>query len=117
MQVENDYDKDVYNGDPGVVSRIDLMGPRTTNLRLETISRNPAAVHRKPQRRRSAAALQGTKPIPISVSGRMTSWARRAGQNRSCDDWSYKAGSVLADVRVRLASGKLRGRAYLNSEV
>jgi hypothetical protein len=24
MQVENDYDKDVYNGDLGVVSRIDL---------------------------------------------------------------------------------------------
>jgi exodeoxyribonuclease V alpha subunit len=24
MQVENDYDKDVYNGDLGVVSRIDM---------------------------------------------------------------------------------------------
>jgi exodeoxyribonuclease V alpha subunit len=24
MQVENDYDKDVYNGDLGVVSRIDV---------------------------------------------------------------------------------------------
>jgi hypothetical protein len=37
-KVENDYDKDVYNGDLGIVSRIDLMGPRTTNLRLEAIS-------------------------------------------------------------------------------
>jgi len=25
-KVENDYDKDVYNGDLGIVSRIDLMG-------------------------------------------------------------------------------------------
>jgi exodeoxyribonuclease V alpha subunit len=24
MQVENDYDKDVYNGDLGVMSRIDM---------------------------------------------------------------------------------------------
>jgi exodeoxyribonuclease V alpha subunit len=24
MQVENDYDRDVYNGDLGVVSRIDM---------------------------------------------------------------------------------------------
>ena len=24
MQIENDYDKDVYNGDRGVVSRIDM---------------------------------------------------------------------------------------------
>ena len=68
--VEDDYDKDVYNGDLGIVSRIDLMGPRTTNLRLEAISSKAAAVHRKPLRRRSAAALQGTKPIPISVWGR-----------------------------------------------
>ena len=37
-KVENDYDKDVYNGDLGIVSRIDLMGPRTTNLRLEAIA-------------------------------------------------------------------------------
>ena len=26
MQVENDYDKDVYNGDLGAVSRIDMEG-------------------------------------------------------------------------------------------
>ena len=38
-KVENDYHKDVYNGELGIVSRIDLMGPRTINLRREAISR------------------------------------------------------------------------------
>ena len=116
-KVENDYDKDVYNGDLGIVSRIDLMGPRTTNLRLEAISRKPAAVHRKPQRRRSADALQSTKPIPYLGVGTNDIVGQARGPNRSRDDWSYKAGSVLADVRVRLASRKLPGRAYPNSEV
>ena len=78
--VEDDYDKDVYNGDLGIVSCIDLMGPRTTNLRLEAISSKAAAVHRKPQRRRSAAALRGTKPIPYLSVGPMTPWAWCAGQ-------------------------------------
>jgi exodeoxyribonuclease V alpha subunit len=35
MQVENDYDKDVYNGDLGVVSRIDM----------DAVPRDPAAGH------------------------------------------------------------------------
>jgi ATP-dependent exoDNAse (exonuclease V) alpha subunit len=35
MQVENDYDKEVYNGDLGVVSRIDM----------EAVPRDPAAGH------------------------------------------------------------------------
>jgi hypothetical protein len=73
-------------------------------------------VHRKPQRRGSAA-LQGTKPIPISVVGTDDIVGQARRPNRSCDDWSYKAGSILADVRVRLANGKLPGRAYPNSEV
>jgi ATP-dependent exoDNAse (exonuclease V) alpha subunit len=57
MQIENDYDKDVYNGDLGVVSRIDMGharqagGDSTLKLRRHGYgglgAKSSAAVHCK----------------------------------------------------------------------
>jgi exodeoxyribonuclease V alpha subunit len=50
MQVENDYDKDVYNGDLGIVSHIDT------------------------RQRGSLTARSSSAPIRSSTTGASSSW-------------------------------------------
>jgi ATP-dependent exoDNAse (exonuclease V) alpha subunit len=75
MQVENDYDKEVYNGDLGVVSRIDMEeGPQRRlrrpqrKLRLWRARRTGTA-RRTPSRAMPATSAWNCTPAVAFASG------------------------------------------------
>jgi ATP-dependent exoDNAse (exonuclease V) alpha subunit len=77
MQVENNYDKEVYNGDLGVVSRIDMEeGELTVDFDGANASRRPPSARvRTGQSRKSC-------PRPVDESSMRASWAEREGGGR-----------------------------------
>jgi hypothetical protein len=64
-----------------------------------------------------AIAEAVAKAIPISVSGWMTSWVRRAGQIGHAPTGPNKAGSLLADSRHPARQQEAAGSGLPQSEV
>jgi hypothetical protein len=64
MQVEDDYDKEVYNGDLGVVSRIDMEEGELTSMAAisPTALANSMSWYWPSRRRSTRAKARSTQP-------------------------------------------------------